>query len=37
MSKDQNIKELPTEILEEMEACACACGSVVGSGKGEIS
>lgn len=37
MAEDQNIKELPAEILEEMEACLCACGSKVGHGSGQIN
>lgn len=31
---NENVKELPEEILEEMSACACSCGSTVGSGGG---
>ncbi len=30
----ENVKELPEEILEEMSACACGCGSKVGHGSG---
>lgn len=29
-----NVKELPRELLDEMESCMCACGSKVGSGGG---
>lgn len=29
-----NVKELPKEVLEEMLACACACGAKVGHGGG---
>ena len=32
----ENIIELPKELLEEMEACACACGSSVGGGRGNV-
>lgn len=32
----ENIKVLPTELLEQMEACACACGSKVGHGSGAM-
>ena len=29
-----NVVELPVELLDEMDACACACGSTVGHGGG---
>lgn len=28
------VKELPKDILETLESCACACGSKIGSGSG---
>lgn len=28
------VKELPRDILETLESCACACGSVTGKGSG---
>ncbi len=28
------VKELPKEILENLEACACSCGSITGKGAG---
>lgn len=28
------VKELPKEVLENLEACACACGEKIGSGSG---
>ena len=29
-----NIKELPLEIMQELQSCACACGEKIGSGGG---
>jgi len=29
-----NVVEIPSSVLNEMEACACACGSSVGHGSG---
>ncbi|PPK47826.1 Uncharacterised protein [Clostridium putrefaciens] len=26
--------ELPTDILEQMDGCTCACGALVGTGGG---
>lgn len=28
------VKELPIEILENLESCSCACGQKIGSGNG---
>lgn len=32
--KKDLVKELPVELLEEMEACMCACGLHTGGGNG---
>ena len=29
-----NVKELPLEVMQELQSCACACGSVTGKGSG---
>ncbi|VED61918.1 Uncharacterised protein [Staphylococcus delphini] len=28
------VKELPIEVLENLESCSCACGTVTGKGSG---
>lgn len=29
-----NVKELPAEVMQELQSCSCACGMLTGKGGG---